>query len=142
MINVACVKDWIDRTIDHDGVLRIFSFAIWSDKDKDDFKNNLKKPIEDALGFPVVEWLSVDEMATLSTKRTGIKWFDRTDFIQLRGKHGAFFDMILGDEAHRGSRCVLVDDAVPNRTMIDHDLNLTADLLPLDVLLKNWRSNK
>jgi len=54
--------------------------------------------------------------------------------MQLHGKHDAFIKVCLARDEK--NTCVLIDDAVPHRTVIDHARDLTIDLLPLQVLLK------
>lgn len=138
-INTREVRHWL---LDH-AVLeaRIFSFAIWHAKDVDTFvKSGMKAMLERELGVRLVEWLSVEEMAAMSTKHTGIFWEDRRDFMQLRGKHGAFFDVCKGRE--QDCKCILLDDAVPHETLTVHHRNLELELKPVQMLLnkpwKNW----
>jgi len=136
LINVGVIRAWIDSMVETDDAeISIFSFAIWDDKDKADFVGTgVKASIEKALNVKVVEWLSVEDMQRIIETWSGFRYVDRTDFMQLHGKHDAFIKVCLARDEK--NTCVLIDDAVPHRTVIDHARDLTIDLLPLQVLLK------
>ncbi len=134
LINVQKIQAWLQK---HNVEwIRIFSFAIWTDEDKQRFSNLLQLPIERALNVSILEWMSVEEMAMWSRHQTGLQWFDRTDFMQQRGKHGAFFDVCKATQ--KDAHCVLIDDAVPNETLACHDLNLKVDLVKMDEHALRW----
>lgn len=136
LVHTREVRDWIKGL----GVTeaRIFSFAIWNAKDSNVFVDNgMKHMLEDALEVQLLEWLSVEEMMELSKAHTGLRWVDRMDFMQLRGKHGAFFDVCKGRE--RDCKCILLDDAVPHETLHVHHRNLELELKPVQQLVgKPW----
>ena len=108
----------------------IFSFAIWNEKDKEEFVKIHKSVLERELNVKIVEWLSVDEMAKLSQEFSGIHW-DRLDFMQLRGKHGAFIDVCKSRE--KDTTCILIDDAIPFETLTNHTQNLVIKLVPIHI---------
>lgn len=139
LVNRAVVTDWLKEL--NVTEVRIFSFAIWDEKDKETFvTSGLKEMLEQAHGVTIVEWLSVDEMVKLSKEFSGVQWEDRLDFMQLRGKHGAFFDVCKVRE--QGCTCILLDDAIPHETLLVHHRDLTINLHPVQLLTghqwKNW----
>lgn len=131
--NVLRIKGWLDTQPAPVEELRIFSFAIWNDAHKDHFNTHMRKGIEEALERPIVEWLSVEEMAAMAQARTGLNWTqditDTLDFMQIMGKHGAFKEVCLYRE--RDCTCTLIDDAIPYQMIVDYDLNLCINLLPI-----------
>lgn len=134
LINVGVIRTWIDSMVETDDVeISIFSFAIWDDKDKVDFVGTgVKASIEKALNVKVVEWLSVAEMQQIIETWSGFRYTDRTDFMQLHGKHDAFIKVCLARDEK--NTCVLIDDAVPHRTTFDHERQLTIELMPVQLL--------
>lgn len=139
LINSQVVRGWLDGF--NVTQVRIFSFAIWNAKDSMDFvTKGHKAALERALEVDIVEWLSVEEMVEISRAHTQIQWMDRQDFMQLRGKHGAFFDVCKARESD--CMCILLDDAVPHETLLVHHKNLELELHPVQLLTnhqwKNW----
>lgn len=141
LINASSIREFLekDEFILNTSVtpvieeVRIFSFAIWDNKDKEDFvTRHFKDMIERVLGVKVVEWLSVEDMQKIVEDWSGFKFYDRTDFMQLHGKHDAFIKVCLAREVN--FNCVLIDDAVPSRTVIDHERNLEINLVPVQRL--------
>lgn len=134
LINVRAIKTWIDRMVVRPTTVNIFSFAIHNDTDRDVFvKHGIQRMIEEALELEVDEVLTVPEAMKIVTSWNGLHFDGVTDFIQVMGKHGAFEKVCLARESN--CKCVLVDDAIPNRTILDHQRNLQIDLLPLQLLL-------
>lgn len=131
LVNVQPTLDWLASI---EAVkFGIFSFAIWTDKEKKQFERSLRRRIETTLGL-VTEVLSVDEMASIVSKWSGVQFGvaedfpDRiSDFISINGKHDAFIKVCLARE--QDCTCFLLDDVVPNRTVIDHDKNVTIHLV-------------
>lgn len=135
LINATSIKEWIDRMFETDRVeVRMFSFAIWSDLDKLHFEWNIKPMIERALDVVIVEWLSVDEMREIVEEWSGIRFIDTTDFVSLNGKHGCFEKVCLARETN--AECTLIDDVVPDRSIIDRTRNLEIHLLPVQHLIE------
>ena len=138
LINTQVVNQWLKDVGVTD--VRIFSFAIWDEKDKFHFEGVMRPTLERALEVNIVEWLSVQEMMQLSKQFSGLQWLDVTDFVQLRGKHGAFFDVCKVRE--NNCTCILLDDAIPHETLLVHHRNLTLELKPVQQLINapwtNW----
>ncbi len=131
LLNPGKIKNWLDeRDIKE---LRIWSFAIWDDKDKAHFvRSGMKRMIETALERPILEWPSVKEMQTLVEYYEGIIYDSRTEFMQLNSKKWSFIKYCLGHKKH--TTCVLIDDAVPNMTIKELDLLLTIELIKVQNL--------
>jgi hypothetical protein len=133
LINVQKIRKWMDSQVDLNRNIIIWSFAIWNAKDEDHFRDSgMKSMIEQALDVNIILWPSVDVMASINTKFTSLRWEDRTDFMQLKGKHDSFRDWCRLNETN--CRCVLLDDAVPNETLIVHNKSLILDLINVDIL--------
>lgn len=131
LVNIEPVKQWLFSI---EAVkFGIFSFAIWTDVHKKQFDLSLRRRIETTFGL-VTEVLSVEEMASIVSSFTGVRFgVDEdhpnliSDFININGKHDAFIKVCLARE--RNCTCFLLDDVVPNRTVIDHDKNVTIHLV-------------
>lgn len=108
----------------------IFSFAIYDDLDKETFVESLKINLEEALGVKIVEWLSVKEMQMIVQEYDGVRYDNHLEFIQLKGKHGAFIDVCLARE--NDDTCVLIDDCVPMRVISDYNTKVDVHLIPVD----------
>lgn len=115
LINVQRISTWLKQ--ERADELRIFSFAIWDDKDKRKFDNDIKPAIQLALDLPVVSWPSVQDMMRADFNHTGIRFEEGhavSEFIQLRGKEQGFFNFVCNQ--YDFDRAVLVDDVVPDLT--------------------------
>lgn len=115
LINVQRISTWLKQ--ERADELRIFSFAIWDDKDKRKFDNDIKPAIQLALDLPVVSWPSVQDMMRADFNHTGIRFEEGhavSEFIQLRGKEQGFFNFVCNQ--YDFDRAVLIDDVVPDMT--------------------------
>ena len=115
LINVQRISTWLKQ--ERADELRIFSFAIWDDKDKRKFDNDIKPAIQLALDLPVVSWPSVQDMMRADFNHTGIRFEEGhavSEFIQLRGKEQGFFNYVCNQ--YDFDRAVLIDDVVPDLT--------------------------
>lgn len=127
LMNAQKIRVWLDK---HDvSELHIFSFAIWDHHDQVHFEKTMKMPLERVCGRDILSWMSVHEMQRASTDFTRLRWLDQRDFMQIRGKHGAFFDVCKATQ--KDAHCVLLDDAVPRETLLCHSLGLQLDLVPI-----------
>lgn len=129
LCNVSKVRQFLNDNLDVDrGDVRVFSFAIYNDKDKDEFVRFIKPMLEQALGVTITQWPSVFDMAEASQKLTGARWLDADtmggldicEYISIVGKVRSFEDWVLY-HATDNSRSVLIDDIVPSKTVIHHD---------------------
>ena len=114
-----------DLTIDRDDV-RIFSFAIYDQKDQDEFERRIKPMLERRFGITITQWPSIEDIATADQRLTGIRWLDGDtmggldihEFITIRGKVTAFENYVRFHHDD-GDRHVLLDDVVPFRSVTD-----------------------
>lgn len=141
--NTRKVREYLTTIPQFDGTVAIFSFAIYNTYDQGVFEQTMKQWLEDALGVSITEWPSVQDVAKASQRLTGVRWFDgdvmnRVDvneFISIKGKAGAFEDFCLdGHKKGDNTHFVLIDDVVPNKTMIYHNRGLVIDLVNVDLL--------
>ncbi len=123
--HVHKIKKWLDDNEIKE--INIWSFAIWNDKDILDFESHLKKQIELALGRPIVLYPSVEQMQKLVYQYEHTEYDSVWEFMQLNRKNWSFIKYCLGH--HKDCKCILIDDAVPNQTLVDHDINLTIRLI-------------
>jgi hypothetical protein len=140
LCNVQKIKSFIDANpdIDRDDV-RIFSFAIYDQRDQETFDREIKAMIERVLDVKITAWPSVFEMAEADQQYTGDRWLDADtmggldicEFINIRGKHGAFENYVW-HTAVDGSRHILIDDLVPHRSIVDHTRGIQIDLINVD----------
>jgi hypothetical protein len=124
--HVDKIRKWLDKNEIKE--IHIWSFAIWDESDKQHFvTSRLMEDIETALGRPIISYYSVEEMQTKVEYYEGMIYDCRTEFMQINGKRWSFIKYCLG--SHKDCECILIDDAVPNQTLIDHDKNLTIQLI-------------
>lgn len=110
----------------------IFSFAIHTEEEVDEFVQFIQSDLEKILECKVIGVVSVPMMQEASEAINKVRFFDVTDFIQLRGKALAFHDWC---QKHRlGQLSVLVDDVVRNQTTFDHDTNTASETLNVNKL--------
>lgn len=98
--------------------IRIWSFAIWNDKDKTEFVDSgMKKSLEIALDVNIIEYPSVEEIQKLVFHYENTRYDSRSEFMSMNGKFWSFVKYCMGHQI--GNHCVLIDDAVPDWRMSD-----------------------
>lgn len=122
LCNVQKLTSWFRK--ENVTEVHLFSFAVWDEKDRQHFVNNLQGFLENAFNVKFVTVSTVEDFMKADTKVTGIRFIDLTEFITIRGKVGAFQSWC---KLHfpQDATCFLFDDVVPNMTIEDHD-NRTA----------------
>lgn len=119
--------------------VRVFSFAIYNQKDKDEFARDIKPMLERRFGITITAWPSVAEMAEADQLLTGCRWLDAdtmgglgiTEFICLRGKAGAFENYVWYHGTD-GERYMLLDDVVAQRVIYDRKRDIQIDFVNVD----------
>jgi hypothetical protein len=96
----------------------VFSFAVWNDKDKQDFEQLHRRGLERGLDCRVASCPSTEDFMQADTALTGVHFDSVTDFISIRGKVGAFTNWVRFQGI---SHAILVDDVVPNIDIISRD---------------------
>jgi hypothetical protein len=142
LMNVSRVTDFLDANPDLDrSDVRVFSFAIYNDADKETFVRTMKPMLERALGVTLTACPSLYDMAIRSQMLTGYRWVDQdtgaldiTMYINVVGKVRAFEDWVTYHRDEGASRVVLVDDIVPMKTVLNHTLGLQLDYINVDKL--------
>lgn len=142
LANTCRVRDFLDANSDLDRAdVRVFSFAVYNDKDKDVFVRTMKAMLERALGVTITQWPSLYDMALASQKLSGHRWIDQDDgsmdvhdYISIVGKVNAFEDWANYHHA-QGGRVVLLDDIVPMKTVINETLNLQINYINVEKLV-------
>lgn len=108
---------------DEDATVSVFSFAIHTDEERDQFFDTIAGDMERILDCRIDEVVTVPMMQAASEAINKVRYFDVSDFIQMRGKDMAFHDWC---HKHRqGQLSVLIDDVVPNRISVDTDDHAT-----------------
>ena len=133
LINVQRIRSWLE--VEKADEIRIFSFAIWNEIDKQRFNDEIKTRIEDALGLPVMSWPSVQDMMKADFRHTGIRFetgHEVSEFIQLRGKKDAFMHFVF--DQYDFHRAVLIDDVVPDLTVAHRKKGWSVELWNVDSL--------
>jgi hypothetical protein len=120
LVNTTKVRDLLGTL----GVssVRLFSFALYHDKDRDRFNTVLKPFLERALDVKFLDSPTVEDFLLADKQITGLHWDGITDFIQVRGKIDAFRSWCKAkfDKQHN----ILIDDTVPNATWHNTDTGL------------------
>ena len=106
--------------------IRIFSFAVWNDKDKQEFANYHQGIIERALEVKVMQCPSLDDMIRqiLVGQKVHPSFIgpeDRMEFINIWGKGRTFFDWC---RLKATENSILLDDVVENEVLIVRDTGL------------------
>lgn len=122
LCNVQKLTNWFKANDVKD--VHLFSFAVWNEKDKQDFKNDFQDFLQQAFDINFVSVPSVEDFQKVDTKVTGLHFDSLTDFISIRGKVGAFQSWCK-HHFQKDNTCFLFDDVVPNCTIEDHDNRLT-----------------
>lgn len=112
--------------------VRLFSFAVYDQRDKDRFNSLLKPFLQRVLGVEFLDSPSVDDFLLADTQVTGVKWDTRHDFIRTRGKLDGFrsWCKLNFDKQHN----VLLDDVVPNATWKNDDSGLVVQFVNVETL--------
>lgn len=130
LVNTEKVKNWLqNRNAKH---VHIFSFAVWNDKDKQDFDRDFRNVLERVFDVTILTVPSVEELAHEHFRATGTRWESVTDFISHVGKPGGF--EFWAEHRFAGDHCVLLDDVVPNKTVINHDNGTVIELVNITKL--------
>lgn len=109
--------------------IHIFSFAIWNDDDKQYFNTEIKPFIEDSYKVCILSAPSVQEMRRSDTELTGIQYDSITDYVSIRGKVGAFENWVQAAVGLKRNHNVLIDDVVPNKTIINRSVGYKIDYI-------------
>jgi hypothetical protein len=114
----------------------VFSFAIWDEKDRVFFCNNLKDSCESALQSKVRSFPSVDDLVSIIGKRNRIS-IDRHDLLQLFGKQNSFIEFCFNEaekNPNHDNHFVLIDDVVIDCVIESKHLNLKIEIINVDSL--------
>ena len=114
----------------------IFSFAIWNEADQHEFEKHIKPTIELALDVHVVTWPTVQNMMKADFEYTGVRFdtaWEVSEFIQLRGKMGAF-EHFIRSRRPNFIRAVLIDDVVTDTTITNRKTGQTIEFWNVDNL--------
>jgi hypothetical protein len=133
IINVGPIKRWLHAN-GADSV-NIFSFAIWTDEDKQNFDQYIRPRIERYLELPILSWPSIEDMMRADFDHTGVHFdrgHERTEFINMRGKKDAFINYVLCKVDFK--RAVLIDDVVQDITITHRKNGWTIELWNVDHL--------
>ena len=68
-------------------------------------------------------------MMRSDTHVTGVHYDSITDYISIRGKVGAFENWVNGAVGLKNHHNVLIDDVVPNKTIIHRDIGYKIDFI-------------
>jgi hypothetical protein len=130
--HVSKIKDYLQDV--KPTFLNIWSFAIWTQKEKEEFDySGMKERIEQCFGLPIIEYPSVDEMMVLCKPYEFL--FNYTcplEFMQINGKYFSFLKHAMSQTS---KKMVLIDDCVPgsviqytNKNVEVETLNIETDL--------------
>jgi len=134
LINCDRVRQWISDHHYLHGVRQvgIFSFAVWNQRDQDQFWNQLAPPLQEALDIKISQCPSIEEMMQADFGLTNVHWDGIHDFVSVRGKKDAFRSWCVLN--HPGQHSLLLDDTVPNAIWQDLDSELLVELVNINSL--------
>ena len=153
------ITNWVDREFININKLRqyinansfttigIFSFAIFSDKDKRNFTDTLCNDLEDVLQVKITDDLmpTAEEIIAMASRTRFISPpMPERDFFDFYSKRSGFEEYCLSTPEFANTECILIDDAVEDTRLILKDrevITLNVDSLgdtsfttPLDQL--------
>jgi hypothetical protein len=102
----------------------VFSFAIFSDKDKKNFSDTLQAELEKNLQVKVSdEWIpTVEEIIAMASRTRFISPpMPERDFFDFYSKRSGFEEYCLSTSEFANSKCILIDDAVEDTRLILKD---------------------
>ena len=103
------------------------------------FVEHMKEVLERVLNRTIMSWPSIQDMMEFCYTSDKIRYDSVTEFIQLNSKHLSFMRYCLYYE--KGHHCVLIDDVVPNLTIIDKDTHTTIDTINKGLII-NYSGNR
>lgn len=112
------IREWI-KSHNFDEVV-VFSFAIWNDDDKAEFKGNIKPRLESIFDIKFNEEVFSIEDIKRFTQNQMKCLVDRDDIFAF-GKQQGFINTVM--QRFQGNFCVLLDDMVRNTKFHDLDSN-------------------
>lgn len=119
---IAHIKEFLDGATAHDGVeIGLASWAVWNDRDKSQFNNNLREDLENALGHKFDDrfvW-SMDDWAKELFVHTG-KLMERSELFDIFGKEEVLIKMARCHPLFSDKNVLLFDDRV------EHNLHIVS----------------
>jgi hypothetical protein len=103
----------------------VWSFAVWNDKDRDHFNKTMRDFLGGIFGLNFVRVITCEEMieAIVAFKGFAKGSIDMVEMSQIWGKEGSFECWVRLNEGP--GHFVLIDDVVPNRTVLLPDNSQT-----------------
>lgn len=138
LMNVQRLRDLLERLSVKE--VDIFSFAVWTDVDVMKFNTDMRMMIETALNVQVRKTWPVSEIKQVVCHKMGGAVFSTSEFCALWGKVRAFPDFIEAQKAKwtldfvNSDHFILLDDCVPNKSIINKDENIIIDLINIEDL--------
>ncbi len=118
--------NWI-RTTFKPTEVHLFSNAVWDDKDRQKFNDEIRPLLEDRLNAKFITTRTVEDFQRYYTTYTKKKFSYRHEFLHTVNKSESFAAMCK--LMHKNSRCVLIDDLVANETTMVWDKNLVIETI-------------
>jgi hypothetical protein len=127
------IKSWLD--FHNPTEINIWSFAIWSQEDRDYFVNSgLKEEITKELGYRISKYPDIPTMMEWIYAYEKIKYENLYEFAQLNGKAWSFIKYAM---TRQNVKMFLVDDAVPTMELKLPEQNV--EIYLLNVARDIWR---
>lgn len=106
--------------------IHMFSFAIWNQADKETFLTKFKPFLEEVFDVNIESVPTLEEILGDVKAHNKSEW-DLIDLSVVWGKHRSFVDFCTLNFTN--AICVLLDDAVPNQTVLVRDFNLQIEII-------------
>lgn len=124
--NIKRIRNTINDRFPNFKFLNIWSFAIYNQKDIEEFDIRLRNEVEVAMRHQIDFVICVDRMMELVKEYENIQYDLRQEFMQLNGK---FYSFIKYCQLYTDLHLILFDDLVPNMIMHIPDKNLTIETI-------------
>lgn len=128
LCNIERVKSFLGDVKE----VHIFSAAIWNDKDKRVFSDDIKPFLERVLDVSIMTWPSMEDVWKTTTWK-GTRFENVQEMIALIGKKRMFEDWCFQKEQPE-TTCILVDDMFGNTTLIHDDLGIVVKTVDVNTL--------
>jgi hypothetical protein len=122
------IRDIVNERFPNNTSFNIWSYAIYDDKDSDEFDYRLRPELEIAMRSKFDVVFDVDQIQKMVASYEGIKYDTRHEFMQLNNK---FYSFIKYGQLCRNHHLILFDDTVPNMIMQIPDINVTIETIKI-----------
>lgn len=137
LINSQLIRSFIEEL--QPSSVNIFSFAIRTEAEREDFEKHLREPLETTFGVKLVLVPTVEEIRKLVTRKRRLHIHDHQEFVDIWGKERGFVEWV--DAKFRETIVALVDDDVQDVLIENHTRDNKIAVMNIATLKREWRKH-